>query len=254
MYTVTSPEPIEFRIRKMELKVTENCLFDNIQLYDGHKELGWICQAKNKFLNWTKVDSGDLAVYFEGYSGKHYGFDLEWRSQIKTTKATTTTTTTTTTTRTTRTTRRRKYMKKHKNKKRNQVGFIETVKRRYEFLIKRREQTGGNSILQSRIIEKFNKMVNHVFANQNRKQMLRPCYLPQGGSLENSKIPPLFRNQISSATTSTKIMSVLTAIISRQDQLCRKTSRRRMSHPKRWLQWFDNRSTRLKQKETKNFM
>ncbi|CBY06844.1 unnamed protein product [Oikopleura dioica] len=53
MYTVTSPEPIEFRIRKMEIKVTENCLFDNIQLYDGHKELGWICQEtvhhKNMF-------------------------------------------------------------------------------------------------------------------------------------------------------------------------------------------------------------
>ena len=185
MYTVTSPEPIEFRIRKMEIKVTENCLFDNIQLYDGHKELGWICKetvnqnililnylfcffgrhfltrhfrleikinkcwpkkAENKFLNWTKVDSGDLAVYFEGYSGKHYGFDLEWRSQIKTT--TTTPTTTTTTTRTMRTARRKKYGKRQKNKLRNQVGFIETVKRRYQFLIKRREQIDGNSILQ----------------------------------------------------------------------------------------------------------
>ncbi|CBY37201.1 unnamed protein product [Oikopleura dioica] len=49
MYTVTSPEPIEFRIRKMEIKVTENCLFDNIQLYDGHKELGWICQLTTHF-------------------------------------------------------------------------------------------------------------------------------------------------------------------------------------------------------------
>jgi hypothetical protein len=84
-----------------------------------------------------------LAVYFEGYSGKHYGFDLEWRSQIKTT-----TTVTTTTTTTTRTARKKKYGKRQKNKLRNQVGFIETVKRRYQFLIKRREQIDGNSILQ----------------------------------------------------------------------------------------------------------
>ncbi|CBY37200.1 unnamed protein product [Oikopleura dioica] len=154
----------------------------------------------------------------------------------------------------TRTTRKKRNRKKQKNNQRNQVGFIETIKRRYDLLIKSREQIGGNSILQSRIIEKFNKMVNHVFANQNRKQKLRPCYLPQGGSLENSAIPQLFLNQISSATTSTKIMSVMTAIISRQDQLCREKSRRRMTHPKRWLHWFDNRSKRLKEKENKNFI
>lgn len=55
MYTVTSPEPIEFRIKKMELKVTQNCLFDNIQLYDGHKELGWIC--KETVLNSKRLKS-----------------------------------------------------------------------------------------------------------------------------------------------------------------------------------------------------
>ncbi|CBY32355.1 unnamed protein product [Oikopleura dioica] len=108
----------------------------------------------------------------------------------------------------TRTTRKKRNRKKQKNNQRNQVGFIETIKRRYDLLIKSREQIGGNSILQSRIIEKFNKMVNHVFANQNRKQKLRPCYLPQGGSLENSAIPQLFLNQISSATTSTKIITI----------------------------------------------
>ena len=106
----------------------------------------------------------------------------------------------------------------------------------------------------SRIVEKSNKMVNQVFANRNRKQKLRPCYLPQGGSLENSAIPPLFLNQISSATTSMKIMSILTAIISRQDQLRTENSRRRKNHRKRWLHEFDNRLTRLKEKENKNFI
>jgi len=101
----------------------------------------------------------------------------------------------------------------------------------------------------SRIVEKFNKMVNQVFANRNRKQKLRPCYLPQGGSLENSAIPPLFLNQISSATT-----TILTAIISRQDQLRTENSRRRKNHRKRWLHEFDNRLTRLKEKENKNFI
>lgn len=217
-------------------------------------------------MNWTNVDSGNLGVYFEGYSGKHYGFDLEWRSQIKTT---TTTTTIATATQKRRQSRKKKKKQTNTNTNRGKVGFIETVKRRYELLIKRREQIGGNQSLQrfdlkkayfqnfiffSRIIEKFNKLITHVFADQDRKSKLRPCYLPQGSSLENSDIPPLFLNQINSATTSTKIMSILTAIISRQDQLCRETSRRRVTHPKRWLQWFDNRSTRLKERENMHFI
>jgi len=267
LYNVTASEELEVRISRLQLEVTEDCLYDNIQVYSGHEMLSLSC-GENPYKEWTKIKAKHFGIFFDGFSGGHYGFKLHWRpARLSTTTTTTTTTTTSTTTinaprvnpskRKLRIPKKSKQKKTGKNRKSNrlsELGFIALVNHKYEKLISSRQQKAGNKTFQKRLITKFATLVENVFDNKDRKEKLRKCAIKQGDALENSEIPNLFRIQIETATTESKIVDVIKKVIVRQDGLCRADGRRKPDHPKRWLTWFNWRSEKLESLKEKNLV
>ncbi|CAG5110488.1 Oidioi.mRNA.OKI2018_I69.chr2.g4887.t1.cds [Oikopleura dioica] len=222
MYNVTASEEIEIRVSRLQLEVTEDCLYDNIQVYTGHDMLSVFC-GENPYQEWTKIDSRQFGVFFDGFSGGHYGFKMHWRPVTQRNRL-------------------------------SELGFIELVNHKYERLISARQQKAGNKTFRSRLIAKFATLVENVFDNKDRQEKLRKCAIEQGAALESSEIPSLYRIQIETATTTSKIMEILMKVIERQDDLCRNDGRRNPDHPKRWLTWFNWRSEKLESLKNKNLV